>query len=49
MCTFVNDVLFDTGYTVENDGSRTAFDIVDGGLDEGGTDGDRDGVAVDGS
>ena len=47
MCAFVNDILFDSGETVEDYGAGAAFDVVDGGLDEGGADGDGDGVAVD--
>lgn len=33
MCAFVDDTLFDTRNSVEDDGSCTAFDVVEGGLD----------------
>lgn len=44
----VDYTLANTAQTVEDDGAVAAFDIVEGGLGETDTGGDRDGEAVDG-
>ena len=44
---FVNYSLFHSRKTVEDHGTGTAFDVVDGSLGEGEADGDGDGVTVD--
>ncbi len=49
MRSLVDDGLFDSGKTVENNGAAAAFDVVDGGLGEGEADGDGDGVTVYGT
>jgi len=48
MCTFVDDLFFDTRETIEYNGATPAFHIVYGGLDEGDAYGERDSVFVDG-
>ena len=35
MCAFINHRVFDSGETVENNSSRTALNVVDGGLGKG--------------
>lgn len=44
---FVDDLVFDTAQTVENDGARAAFDVVEGGLGERDADRGGDGEAVE--
>ena len=47
MSSFVHDGLFDSRKTVEDDGTCTAFHIVDRGLSKGEGGGGGDGVPVD--
>lgn len=47
MRAFVDDVFLDTLETVEDDGAGTAFDVVDGELADGESDGAGDGPAGD--
>ena len=49
VCAFVNYSVFDTRETIENNCSRATLDVVERCLDEGGTDGEGDGVSIDGS
>jgi hypothetical protein len=48
MCALVDDSFFYSGYSVEDDGPRAAFDVVDGRLDYGGADGGGDSPAEEG-
>lgn len=48
MRALVDHLLFDTGHSVENDGARPAFDVVDGGLHDGGADRRGDDPAEEG-
>lgn len=48
MCALVDYRLLDTGHSVEDDGSCSALDVVDGGLDYGGADGGGDDPAEEG-
>jgi hypothetical protein len=45
--SLVDDILFDTGETVEDDCASSALDIVDGGAGEGEGEGGGDGEPVD--
>ena len=47
MSSFVHYCLFDSRETVEDDGTRTAFHIVDRGLSKGEGGGGGDGVPID--
>jgi len=39
VCALVDDLLSNTGHSVEDDGACAALDVVDGGLHDGGADG----------
>jgi hypothetical protein len=48
MCALIHDLLFDSRHSVEYNGARSAFDVVDGRLDYRGADGSRDEPAEEG-
>jgi hypothetical protein len=48
MCALVDYVFFYSGYSVEDDGAGTTFDVVDGGLDYRGGDAGGDNPAEEG-
>jgi len=48
MCALVDDRFFYTGHSVEDDGPRAAFDVVDGRLNYRGADGGGDSPAEEG-
>lgn len=47
MCAFVDDTLFDTGQTVEDDRAMATANIVKSALGSGEGDGGRDGPPID--